>query len=81
MTRDNSAIRNHWVLFGFIVRFSFCQHHESTLWPGRIAGGSFERAKLPADHPPLGGGAPASGNMQAEVTAQIDEARKQPEKF
>jgi tetratricopeptide (TPR) repeat protein len=80
MTRDNLLFAIIGVLFGFIVGFLFASTMNQRYGPGAsptaLSGG-----QLPADHPPLGAGAPASGNMQAEVTAQIDEARKQPKNF
>ncbi len=38
---------------------------------------------MPTDHPPLGAnpGGPASGNMQGEVSVQIEAARKDPKNF
>ena len=38
---------------------------------------------MPGDHPPVGSnaGGPAQGNMQAEVTAQLEKARSEPKNF
>jgi len=40
-------------------------------------------SQMPGDHPPVGpnAGGPAPGNMQAEVTAQIEKARREPNNF
>ena len=80
MTRDNLLFAIIGVLFGFIVGFIFASTM-SQRGPGApvpVAG-----SQMPADHPALGpgGSAPASGNMQAEVTAQLEKARKEPTNF
>ena len=80
MTRDNLLFAIIGVLFGFIVGFLFASTMNQRYGPG-VSPAALSSGQMPADHPPLGGGAPASGNMQAEVTAQIDEARKQPKNF
>lgn len=82
MTRDNLLFVIIGVLFGFIVGFLFASTMNQRYGPGAptpaVAGG-----QMPADHPPVGAnpGGPASGNMQAEVTAQLDKARNEPKNF
>ena len=81
MTRDNLLFAIIGVLFGFIVGFLFASTMNQRYGP--TAPTALSSGPMPADHPPLGGnpGGPASGNMQAEVTAQIDAARKDPKNF
>jgi tetratricopeptide (TPR) repeat protein len=81
MTRDNLLFAIIGVLFGFIVGFLFASTMNQRYGPGAPAVSS--STALPSDHPPVGSnpGAPASGNMQAEVTAQIEKARKEPNNF
>ena len=81
MTRDNLLFAIIGVLFGFIVGFLFASTMNQRYGPA--APTALSSGQMPADHPPLGGnpGGPASGNMQAEVTAQIDAARKDPKNF
>ncbi len=80
MTRDNLLFAIIGVLFGFIVGFLFASTMNQRYGPGAPAVTS---SQMPADHPSLGasGGAPASGNMQAEVTAQLEKARNEPTNF
>ena len=80
MTRDNLLFAIIGVLFGFIVGFLFASTMNQRYGPGAPASSS---AALPSDHPPVGSnpGAPASGNMQAQVTEQIEKARKEPNNF
>jgi len=80
MTRDNLLFAIIGVLFGFIVGFLFASTMNQRYGPG-ASPAALSSGQMPADHPPLGAGGPASGNMQTEVTAQIDEARKQPNNF
>jgi tetratricopeptide (TPR) repeat protein len=80
MTRDNLLFAIIGVLFGFIVGFLFASTMNQRYGPG-ASPAALSSGQMPADHPPLDAGGPASGNMQAEVTAQIDEARKQPKNF
>ena len=81
MTRDNLLFAIIGVLFGFIVGFLFASTMNQRYGPGAPAASS--SAALPSDHPPVGSnpGAPASGNMQAQVTEQIEKARKEPNNF
>ena len=81
MTRDNLLFAIIGVLFGFIVGFLFASAMNQRHGPG--APTALSSGQLPADHPPAGAnpGAPASGNMQAEVTAQLEKARNEPKNF
>ncbi|MEP6569591.1 MAG: hypothetical protein ABJC10_07445 [Acidobacteriota bacterium] len=81
MTRDNLLFAIIGVLFGFIVGFLFASTMNQRNGPGAPA--TVSSGQLPGDHPPVGAnpGAPASGNMQAEVTAQIEKAHNEPKNF
>ena len=81
MTRDNLLFAIIGVLFGFIVGFLFASTMNQRYGPGAPA--AISSGQIPADHPPLGSnaGAPASGEMQTEVTAQIAKARNEPKNF
>jgi tetratricopeptide (TPR) repeat protein len=81
MTRDNLLFAIIGVLFGFIVGFLFASTMNQRYGSGAPAASS--SAALPSDHPPVGSNpsAPASGNMQAQVTEQIEKARKEPNNF
>ena len=82
MTRDNLLCVIIGVLFGFIVGFLFASTMNQRYGPGApspvVASG-----QMPADHPQVGTnpGGPASGDMKAEVSAQLDNARKNPKDF
>jgi tetratricopeptide (TPR) repeat protein len=81
MTRDNLLFAIIGVLVGFIVGFLFASTMNQRYGPGApIAATS---GQMPGNHPPLdqGAGAPAQGNMQAEVTAQLEKARSDPNNF
>ena len=82
MTRDNLLFAIIGVLFGFIVGFLFASTMNQRYGPGAPAM-ALSNGQMPADHPPAGAnpGAPASGNMQAEVTASIEKARSNPKDF
>ena len=82
MTRDNLLFAIIGVLFGFIVGFLFASTMNQRYGPGAPAM-ALSNGQIPADHPPLGANpdAPASGNMQAEVTAQLEKARSNPKDF
>ncbi|HEY3040211.1 MAG TPA: tetratricopeptide repeat protein [Pyrinomonadaceae bacterium] len=81
MTRDNLLFAIIGVLFGFIVGFLFASTMNQRYGPG--APTALSRGQVPADHPPVGpnAGAPNSGGMQAEVTAQLEKARNDPKNF
>jgi tetratricopeptide (TPR) repeat protein len=81
MTRDNLLFTIIGLLLGFIVGFllatTISQREAVTAGVTRTQG-------LPADHPAVGGDAPPAGNpggMQAEVTAALDKAKKEPNNF
>ena len=80
MTRDNLLFAIIGVLFGFIVGFLFASSMNQRYGPGAPVA---QTSQMPGDHPPVGpnAGAPASGNMQAEVTASIEKARREPNNF
>src|SRR5882672_4182107 len=81
MTRDNLLFAIIGVLFGFIVGFLFASTMSQRSAPG--APTALSSGQLPADHPAIGAnsGAPNPGNMQAEVTAQLEKARNEPKNF
>jgi tetratricopeptide (TPR) repeat protein len=81
MTRDNLLFAIIGVLFGFIVGFLFATSMNQRSGPG--APSTVGSNQMPGDHPPVGpnAGAPAQGNMQAEVTAQLENARNDPKNF
>jgi tetratricopeptide (TPR) repeat protein len=81
MTRDNLLFAIIGVLFGFIVGFLFASTMNQRYGPGAPVASS--SGQVPADHPPVGpnAGAPAQGNMQAEVTAQLEKAKSDPKNF
>jgi len=76
MTRDNLLFVIIGVLFGFIVGFLFATNMSQRYGPGAPAA-------LSSDHPPVGANARGAnpGNMQAEVTAQLEKARSEPNNF
>lgn len=82
MTRDNLLFVIIGVLFGFIMGFLFATTMSQRYGPGAPSPAAAS-GQLPADHPPVGAnpGGPPSGNMQAEITAQLDKARKEPKNF
>lgn len=79
MNRDNLLFTIIGLLLGFIVGFMFASsisQREAT--PAATA----RTQNLPPDHPPAAAGQPgAPGGMQAEVTAALDTARKEPNNF
>ncbi len=79
MTRDNLLFAIIGLLFGFIVGFIFA----STMAQRTAAPTTLSSGQVPADHPPVGAnsGAPNSGGMQAEVTAQLEKAKNEPKNF
>lgn len=80
MNRDNLLFTIIGLLLGFIVGFmlasSYTQREVMSSATARTQG-------LPPDHPATGaGGQPGTpGQMQAEVTAALDQARKEPTNF
>ena len=81
MTRDNLLFAIIGVLLGFIVGFIFASTMNQRYGPG--APTALSSGQMPADHPPVGPNATAQnpGGMQAEVTAQLEKARKDPKDF
>jgi tetratricopeptide (TPR) repeat protein len=81
MTRDNLLFAIIGVLFGFIVGFLFASTMNQRY--GAAAPTASSSGQIPADHPTVGAnpGAPNAGNMQAEVTAQLEKARAEPKNF
>lgn len=79
MTRDNLLFAIIGLLFGFIVGFIFA----STMSQRAAAPAAVSSSQLPSDHPSGGpnAGGPGPGNMQAEVTAQLEKARSEPKNF
>jgi Flp pilus assembly protein TadD len=81
MTRDNLLFTIIGLLLGFIVGFmlasSMTQREASPAATARTQ-------NLPPDHPPTGaddGQGQTPGQMQAEVTATLDKAKKEPNNF
>jgi tetratricopeptide (TPR) repeat protein len=81
MTRENLLFAIIGLLFGFIVGFIFASTMNQRYGPG--APTALSSGQMPSDHPPVGAsaGAQTSGDMQAEVTAQLEKARKEPKNF
>jgi tetratricopeptide (TPR) repeat protein len=81
MTRDNLLFAIIGVLFGFIVGFLFASTMSQR--NGQVAPAVASSAQMPGDHPPVGpnAGGSTSGNMQAEITTQIEKARNEPKNF
>ncbi len=81
MTRENLLFAIIGLLFGFIVGFIFASTMNQRYGPG--APTALSSGQMPSDHPPVGAsdGGQTSGNMQAEVTAQLEKARNEPKNF
>ncbi|HXD29858.1 MAG TPA: tetratricopeptide repeat protein [Pyrinomonadaceae bacterium] len=81
MNRDNLLFTIIGLLLGFIVGFMFASsitQREAMPTPSATA----RTQNLPPDHPTTGGAQPGTpGQMQAEVTAALDTARKEPNNF
>jgi len=81
MSRENLLFAIIGILFGFIVGFMSASVMSQKYAATPATAGNSQA--LPPDHPPVGSQS-ASGNpqaMQAEVTASIDKARKEPNNF
>jgi tetratricopeptide (TPR) repeat protein len=80
MNRDNLLFTIIGLLLGFIVGFMLASSYtQREAMPAATARTS---QNLPADHPPAATNQPgAPGQMQAEVTAALDQARKEPNNF
>ena len=79
MTRDNLLFSIIGILLGFIVGFMFA----SNLAQREASPAAAARTQaLPPDHPSVGDApAAAPGQMQAQVSAALDTARKEPNNF
>lgn len=85
MTRENLLFAIIGILLGFIVGFMFASSmSQPTAQPTTAASGQ----TMPADHPPVGADGPAGSAgaanpqaLQAEVTSQLEKARKEPKNF
>jgi tetratricopeptide (TPR) repeat protein len=81
MNRENLLFAIIGILFGFIVGFMSASVMSQKYAPAAVTASNNQA--LPPDHPPVGSQA-ASANpqgMQAEVTATIEKARKEPKNF
>lgn len=80
MTRENLLFAIIGILFGFIVGFMSASVMSQKYGPVPTTAGANQT--LPADHPPVAGQTAGNpGGMQAEVTASIEKARKEPKNF
>lgn len=80
MTRENLLFAIIGILFGFIVGFMSASVMTQKYGPAAVTAGANQT--LPADHPPVGSQTAGNpGGMQAEVTASIEKARKEPKNF
>jgi len=81
MNRENLLFAIIGILFGFIVGFMSASVMSQKYVPATATAGNSQG--LPADHPPVGsqGTSVNPQAMQAEVTASIDKARKEPNNF
>ena len=79
MTRDNLLFSIIGVLLGFIVGFMFASNlAQREAMPATAA----RTQSLPPDHPTVGDApAAAPGQMQAQVSAALDKAKKEPNNF
>ena len=80
MNRENLLFAIIGILLGFIVGFMSASVMSQKYGPSTPAASNTQA--LPPDHPPVG--SQAAGNpqgMQAEVTASIEKARKEPKNF
>jgi Flp pilus assembly protein TadD len=81
MNRENLLFAIIGILFGFIVGFMSASVMSQKYVPATATAGNSQG--LPPDHPPVGsqGASVNPQAMQAEVTASIDKARKEPNNF
>ena len=83
MTRENILFAIIGILFGFIVGFMFASsmsQKQATQQAAAVSQG------MPADHPPVAGGAGAQSNqdpqaVRAEVSSSLEKARSEPNNF
>src|SRR5215467_7409011 len=81
MSRDNLLFAIIGILLGFIVGFMFASSMSQKQVSQQMTAAS---QGLPADHPPIGGdgqNGPDPQAMRAQVTAQIEKARQEPNNF
>jgi tetratricopeptide (TPR) repeat protein len=79
MTRDNLLFTIIGLLLGFIVGFML---HSSITQREALPSAVTRTQNLPQDHPSVGDApAGAPGQMQAQVSAALDQARKDPNNF
>src|SRR4051812_2848172 len=79
MNRDNLLFTIIGVLLGFIVGFMLAS---SMTQREAMSSPAARTQALPPDHPAAGNAQPGTpGQMQAEVTAALDQARKEPNNF
>ena len=81
MSRENILFAIIGILLGFIVGFMFASSMSQKMASQQATAGS---QGMPADHPPVAGGAPSSQDLQAQreqVTASIEKARDEPNNF
>ena len=80
MTRENLLFTIIGLLFGFIVGFIFSSSMNQRYGPGATT--VTTSSQMPSDHPAVGPNAGAQNpGMQAEVTAQLEKARSEPNNF
>jgi len=79
MSRENLLFAIIGILLGFIIGFMFA----SSMSQKQASPMTAASQGLPADHPPIGGGQDSGDaqGMRAQVTAQIETARKEPTNF
>lgn len=79
MTRDNLLFTIIGLLLGFIVGFMLSS---SIMQREAMPAGAARTQNLPPDHPSVGDApAGAPGQMQAQVSAALDQAKKEPTNF
>lgn len=85
MTKENSLFTIIGVLLGFIGGFFFANSVNQRAAVPQAAPAAGQMAGLPADHPPMPGGAAAGGGMQGtgmeDVQAAIKRAKDEPDNF
>lgn len=81
MSRENILFAIIGILLGFIVGFMFASSMSQKMASQQATTAS---QGMPADHPPVGGGAQSTQDLQAQreqVTASIEKARSEPNNF
>src|SRR5690348_2175309 len=78
MNRENLLFAIIGILLGFIVGFMFASTMSQKAAQSQFANAS----QMPADHPPIGAqNAQDPSAVREQVTASIDQARKEPQNF